>query len=175
MSELGHAPQVRQRRASLGAIALGASLLVATAGVVAAGQPVISRTIDIHFEHTQHFDGNPACGPFMGGVTETATGNSHVVAIDQGDSFSVTFGETFKILAVPDDPSFPTTTRQGTDAAHFRLLKDGTTIFHESFHDFGLAAWDPNAKIQLFTTVIYRDGQVVIDHTFGRDLPPPGC
>ena len=146
-----------------------------TAGVAAAGQPVIDRTIDIHFVHTQHFDGNPACGPFMGGVTETATGNSHVVAIDQGDSFSVTFGETFKILAVPDDPSFPTTTRQETNAAHFQLLKDGTTIFHESFHDFGLAAWDPNAKIQLFTTLVYRDGQVVVDHTFGRDLPPPGC
>ncbi len=57
----------------------------------------------------------------------------------------------------------------------FNLLKDGSSIFHESFHDFGPAAWDPFAKIQLFVTFVYRDGEVAVDHVFGRDLPPDGC
>lgn len=104
---------------------------------------------------------------------EIGLGNERLIVVDRGDSLHVTYGETFKILAVPDDPSIPSNTRQGTGALSFNMLKDGKLIiFKESFHDFGPAAWDPFAKIQFFTTFFYRDGEVIVDHFFGRDLPP---
>lgn len=147
-----------------------------SAPTVLAAKPEISRTINNHFVTTQHFDADPNCGP---GASEIATGNEHLVIVDQGDSLHITYGETFHILVVPDDPAIPSTTRQGTDALVFNLLKDGTEIFHESFHDFGAYAQSPfeqiQLKIQFFVTFVYRDGEVVVDHEFGRDLPPEDC
>ena len=104
------------------AISIVLALVVASiaAGPVAAGRPIITREIDIHFHLEQHFDGDPSCGPFfIDGVTEIADGNSHLVIIDNGSSLKVAFGETFKILVVPDDASIATNTRHGTDAGHF--------------------------------------------------------
>jgi hypothetical protein len=159
---------------TLGAAIVTIAVLAAAPAALGA-KPEISRTINNHFVTVQHFDAEPLCGPFSIAATEIATGNEHLVIVDQGDSVHVTYGETFHILAVPDDPSVPSDTRQGTDALVFNLLKDGTEIFHESFHDFGAAAWDPFAKIQFFVTFVYRDGEVVVEHQFGRDLPPEGC
>ena len=142
-----------------------------------AGRPVVDRVINNHFTHSQHFDPDPACGPYTPyGVTEIATGNEHLVIVEAEDHLHISYNETFRILAVPDDPTVPTDTRQGTGALSFNLLKDGTMeVFHESFHDFGHAAWDPNAKIHLSVTFVYRDGEVIVDHAFVRDGPPPGC
>jgi hypothetical protein len=151
-------------------------LMLGPAGLAYAAKPAIERVINNHFTHSQHFDEAPECGPYGWAGTEIATGNERLVIVDRGDSVHVTYGETFKILAVPDDPSIPTNTRQGTDALSFNLIKDGTVvIFKESFHDFGPAAWDPFAKIQYFRTFVYRDGAVLVDREFGRDLPPEGC
>jgi hypothetical protein len=167
-----HCPRWVRRVAAGG---LGLILVIAAVGPVAAAQPTIERTINIKFTGTQHFDADPACGPFSIGVTEIATGNDHLVIVDQGDSLHVTFGETFKILMVPDDPSLPTQTRQGTDALVFNLLKNGTVVFHESFHDYGPSAWMPFAKIRVSVTFVYVNGEVLVDHALIHDPPPPGC
>ena len=95
--------------------------------------------------------------------------------IDYGSSLKVTFGETFKILAVPDDPSIATNTRHGTDAGHFIAQRDGDVIFHESFHDYGPAAWDLDAQIRFVTTFTTKNGEVHVDHLIENDMPPPGC
>ena len=161
--------------ARLGAAISAGALALTTASAALAATPTITRVTNNHFYTAQYFDADPKCGPYAIGVTEIATGNEHFIAVENGDTLHVTYGETFQILAVPDDPAIPSNTRQGTDALVFNIPKDGTEIFHESFHDFGAAAWDPFAYIQLFTTFVYRDGQVIVDHSFGRDLPPEGC
>jgi hypothetical protein len=152
---------------------VAASVLV---GPVAAARPTITREIDVQFHLEQHFDGDPSCGPFfVDGVTEIADGNSHLVIVDDGSTLKVAFGETFKILAIPDDPSIATNTRNGTDAGHFIAQRDGDVIFHESFHDYGPAAWDLDAKIRFVTTFTTQNGEVHIDHMIQNDMPPPGC
>ena len=109
------------------------------------------------------------------GCTEIADGNSHLVIVDDGSTLKVTFGETFKILAIPDDPSIATNTRHGTDSGHFIAQRDGDLIVHESFHDYGPAAWDLDAKIRFATTFHTKDGEVQVDHVIENDMPPPGC
>lgn len=173
-TQLVRSPRPRSMRRTVAA-GLGISLMLATVAPVAAARPSIDRTINIGFYHEQHFDADPSCGPSSIGVTEIATGNDRLVIVDQGDHLHVTFGETFKILLVPDDPSLPTSTRQGTDALTFNLLKNGTEIFHESFHDYGLSAWMPFAKIRMVLTFVYANGEVQVDRALLHDFPPPGC
>jgi hypothetical protein len=65
--------------------------------------PTITREIRHAFSTVQHFDPIPECG--FAGATEYTTGNDHLVIVDMGDSVHVTFGETFRILEVSDDPA----------------------------------------------------------------------
>ena len=150
------------------AAGLGISLMLAAVAPVAAAQPTIERTINIGFHHEQHFDADPVCGP---GGTEIATGNEHLIIVDRGDALHITYGESFKILVVPDDPSLPTFTRQGTDAITFNLLKDGSEVFHESFHDYAPAGW-PFARIRVIVTFVYVNGEVQVDREMLHDIPP---
>jgi hypothetical protein len=170
---------IGRNRAIIGArlTALAAGLLATTlaASPAAAAQPTVTHTIDNHFHLEMHFDGDPACGPFIGGVTEIADGNERLVVVDDGMKLTVHYGETFKILAIPDDQSIAPNTRQGTDALTFVAKRDGDTIFHESFHDFGPAAWNLNAKIRMSTTFITHNGEIQVDHTIANDVPPAGC
>jgi len=48
-------------------------------------------------------------------------------------------------------------------------------VVHESFHDYGVAAWDLDAKIRLSTTFITHNGEVQVDHGLFNDMPPDGC
>jgi hypothetical protein len=156
-------------------IATGLLVALVAASPAAAAQPTVTRTIDNDHHSEMHFDGDPACGPFIGGVTEIVDGHEHLVIVDDGTRLTVHFGEQFKIVAIPDDPSIAPNTRSGTDALTFVAKRNGDTIFHESFHDFGPAAWNLNAKIRFATTFITHDGEVQVDHTVDNDMPPPGC
>jgi hypothetical protein len=153
------------------AIVIAATLW--TAPTAHAATPEITRVIRHAFSTVQHFDPIPECG--FPGATEYATGNDHLVIVDQGDSLHVTFGETFHILEVPDDPAFPTIERQGTDALHFNLIKGGTVVtFSESFHDFA-SQDDANnfRKIDYYRTFVSTGDDVRVDREFVRkDLPP---
>ena len=163
-----------ERRRRLGLVTGLVAAIVAASPAVAA-QPTVTRVIDNDHHGVLHFDGDPACGSFIGGVTEIADGHEHLVIVDDGIRLTVHYGETFKITAIPDDPSIAPNTRSGTDALTFVAKRDGDTIFHESFHDFGPAAWNLNAKIRFATTFITHDGEVQVDHTVDNDMPPPGC
>jgi hypothetical protein len=166
----------RHRRRPLRAgVAFGLLATVLVVAPAAAARPAITRVVDIGFHTEQHFDADPSCGPYSIAVTEIAEGNDHLVIVDDGTRLSVAFGETFRITAVPDDPALPTDIRQGTDALHFTLKRDGDVLFHESFHDYGAAAWDPDAQIRYMTTFTTRDGEVLVDHSIVNDMPPPGC
>ena len=161
------------RRSHRLAAVVGALALVATtaAPAFAAVRPTVER--NIHFEEVQYFPGSD-CGP---GSTEIATGNSHMVVVDDGTMLHVQFTETFQVQMIWDDPTMPDGYRQGTDALTFQLTRNGTQVFHESFHDFGPAPFlgGADAHIQFFATFVAKDGVVRVDHSFGRDLPPDGC
>ena len=138
-----------------------------------AATPEITREIRHAFSLVQHFDPMPECG--FPGVTEYATGNDHLVIVDQGDSVHVTFGETFRILVVYDDPAWPTEERQGTDALHFNLTKGDTVTFSESFHDFASRDGSKNFfKVDYFRTFVSTGDEVRVDREFVRN-PPPSC
>ena len=157
------------------AATLGLLVALVAAAPVLAGRPEVTRSINNHFHLEQHFPANYACGPYGWGVTEIAEGNEHFVVVDDGARLTLTYGETFRITAVPDDPSIPTNTRQGSDALTFVLQRDGDVMFHESFHDFGPAAWDSDAQIRFVTVFTTRDGEVQVDHSIENDMPPSGC
>lgn len=160
-------------------IGLAAGLLVsALVAAPASASPTITREIDIHHdEGTQHFDGNPDCDPNAIPVTEHLVDNEHLVIVDDGTWLNVTFGETFWITVIPDDPSIATTTRKGTDVGHFRAKRNGDTIFHESFHDYGPVPWDQDVvpRIRYITTFTTVNGEVRVDHTITNDIPPEAC
>lgn len=149
------------------------ALSLATAGSVAAARPTVTIERDLHFTTTQYFPAS-ACGP---GTTEIATGNSHQVVVDDGETIHVQFTETFKVHMIWDGGLFPDGYRQGTDALQFSMTRGGVVVFHEAFHDFGPAAFrnGEDARIQLFVRFTSKDGNVIVDHFFGRDLPPDGC
>jgi hypothetical protein len=66
----------------------------------------------------------------------------------------------------------PVRERQGTDALTFQLVNDGAVeVFHESFHDNNTVFGD----IHLYVTFVTVNGEVKVDHFFGRNLPPEGC
>ena len=162
-------------RSSRTGIALGLIAAAIAVAPAAAARPQVTHAINIGFHIEQHFDADPKCGPFAIGVTEIADGNSHLVIVDDGTRLSITSGETFWVTAIPDDPTIASNTRHGTDAGHFQLQRDGDVIAHESFHDYGAAAWDPDAKIRLSTTFITHNGEVQVDHGIFNDMPPDGC
>ena len=70
-----------------------------------------------------------------GSTTEYATGNDHLVVVEDNDTVHVTFGEEFRVLMVFDDPSCPLIDRKGVDALHFNLTRGGTQTFSESYHE----------------------------------------
>jgi hypothetical protein len=130
--------------------------------------PTITREIRHAFSTVQHFDPIPECG--FAGATEYTTGNDHLVIVDMGDSVHVTFGETFRILEVSDDPALGSFERKGTDALHFNLTKSGTEVFTESFHDFS----PPDFRVDYYRTFVYANGDVRVDREIIRN-PPPSC
>jgi len=165
------------RRLGRRAMSVGALLgLLATtlAAAPVSAAPTITREINTHFSRSQHYDANPACFGAPG-VTEIQEGNGHLIIIDGGTWLNVTSYETHWITVVPDDPSLATTTRQVTAVIHFRAQADGDVVFHQSFHDFGVEPWDPDAKIQFRATFVTRNGEVMVDRSFSHDEPPAGC
>jgi hypothetical protein len=129
--------------------------------------PTITREIRHAFSTVQHF---PDAGPGCPANTEYATGNDHLVIVETDDSVHVSFGETFRILVVFDDPTIPSFERKGTDALHFNLTKSGTEVFTESFHDFS----PPDFKVDYYRTFVYANGDVRVDREIIRN-PPPSC
>jgi hypothetical protein len=157
-------PRRRYRPLMLAAMVVAA--VVAMAPAAAADTPTITREIRHAFSTVQYF---PDAGPGCPAATEYTTGNDHLVIVEEGDSLHVTFGETFRILVVHDDPTIPSYERQGTDALHFNLTKSGTEVFTESFHDFA-----PDFRVAYYRTFVYANGDVRVDRAFDR-LPPPSC
>jgi hypothetical protein len=78
---------------------------------------------------------------------------------------------------VPDRPTEATYQRQGTDAWAFHLGKDGSVVFHESFHDNGVTFdnGETHLMMRFYTTFVYANGGVLVDHNFGANTPPEGC
>ena len=156
----------RYRRVVLVVMVVAAAMAMVPAAY--AEPPTITREIRHAFSTVQHFDPIPECG--FAGATEYATGNDHLVIVETGDSVHVTFGETFRILEVSDDPALGSFERKGTDALHFNLSKSGTEVFTESFHDFS----PPDFRVDYYRTFVYANGDVRVDRAFDR-LPPPSC
>jgi hypothetical protein len=158
------------RGALIAAIAMAVNVGIAPAGQ--AVKPEISREIRHAFSTVHHEDPIPECG--FPGATEYATGNDHLVIVDQGDSFHVTFGETYRILVVFDDPTWPNEERKGTDALHFNLTKGGTETFSEAFHDFASLDDSKNFfKFDYYRTFVSTGDDIRVDREFIRkDFPP---
>src|SRR4051794_21360483 len=107
-------PSARSRaRRSCLAIALSALASLAIAGpAAAAGQPTVTTTVK-DLSEVEHFDG---CGAGAPGVTEYLTGRDHLQVVDFGDGTGkVTYGSTFRITEVSDDPTVPPRERRGTE------------------------------------------------------------
>jgi hypothetical protein len=155
----------RFRRLVLAAMVVAA--VVAMAPAAAADTPTITREIRHAFSTVQYFPGGPGCPA----ATEYATGNDHLVIVEEGDTLHVTFGETFRILVVFDDPALGSFERKGTDALHFNLTKSGTEVFTESFHDFS----PPDFRVDYYRTFVYANGDVRVDREIIRNPPPPDC
>jgi hypothetical protein len=137
---------------------------------------ITTVTIVDRFSTVTHFDPWPPCNDF-GGSTDTATGIEHLHYTDLGDSVAVSYDETFWITTVPDRPTEATYQQQGTDAIAFHLAKDGSQVFHESFHD-NHVTFDNGATylmMRFYTTFVYVNGAVLVDHNFGANTPPEGC
>src|SRR3954452_7194992 len=82
-------------------IGLAAGLLATSivASPALAAQPTVTHTVTNHFHHEMHIDGDPSCGPFIGGVTEIADGNERLGSIDDGTRGSAHYGEDVKAPA----------------------------------------------------------------------------
>ena len=152
------------------AMAVVVTSMIAAAPATAKPPPVVSTVVN-HFETSQYFPADPNCRTPVG-VTEIAVGTEHLHVTDHGDTLHVTYGETFRIQEVWDDPSIPVGERQGTDALTFQLVNGGAVqVFHENFHDKP-SVW---GDIAFYTTFVAVKGEVRVDHFFGRDLPDEGC
>ncbi len=163
----------RRRRVLIPLIAVGLSLGLAASTFAANVATVTS--VD-RFSTVTHFDPWPPCNNF-GGSTDTATGIEHLHYTDLGDSVAFSYDETFWITTVPDRPTEATYHQQGTDAIAFHLAKDGSQVFHESFHD-NRVTFDNGATylmMRFYTTFVYVNGAVLVDHNFGANTPPEGC
>jgi hypothetical protein len=158
--------RLRHRYRPLVLAVMVVAAVVAMAPAASAEPPTITREIRHAFSTVQHF---PDAGPGCPAATEYATGNDHLVIVEMGDSLHVTFGETFRILVVFDDPALGSFERQGTDALVFNLTKSGTEVFTESFHDFA-----PDFRVAYYRTFVYANGDIRVDRAFDR-IPPPSC
>jgi hypothetical protein len=161
----------RRQLAALAVLAVLSLSLAFAAPTVAASAS--TYTLVDKFSTVTHFDPYPPCNDF-GGSTDTATGTEHFHVTDFGDSLAISYSETFWITTVPDRPTEATYTHQGTDAFAFHLFKDGSRIFHESFHDNGVTFNNgaTYVMIRFFTTFVYINGTVLVDHSFGANPPP---
>jgi hypothetical protein len=150
------------------AAALGA--IGSTSALASAEPPTITTNVD-KFSFNHHFDAAPECGlPY--GSTEYWTGTQHLQVVSEGDNIHVAYGETFQVIQVSDNPAIATRERRGTDAWNFELVNNGAVrVFHESFHDLNTDFGD----IFLTSTFVAVNGEVVVDHFLGRNLPPEGC
>jgi hypothetical protein len=163
---------LRARRRLAAVAVITASLVASATPALAGEQPDITREVQHAFSTVQHFDPDPECG--TPGATEYATGNGHLVIVDQGDSVHVTFGETYHILVVYDDPTWPMETRQGTDAGQFNLTKGGTETYSESFHDFASKDGSKNfLKLDYYRTFVSTGDDIRVDREFVRKDSPP--
>jgi hypothetical protein len=150
-------------------------LSVALSGSVLAASPTVFTIVN-KFTIVQTFGPWPPCNDF-GGSTDTATGIEHFHVTDLGDSVAVSYDETYWVTVVPTRPTEATYKRQGTDAWAVHVAKDGSVAFHESFHDNGVT-FDNGATHQMlrfYTTFVYVNGTVLVDHNFGANGPPEGC
>jgi len=164
---------LRRRSALIPFLVVGLSIVFASTTLAAKATTV---TIVDRFTIVQTFGPWPPCNDY-GGSTDTATGIEHFHYTDLGDSIAVSYNETFWVTVVPTRPSEATYQRQGTDAWAFHLAKDGSVVFHESFHDNGVT-FDNGATYQMmrfYTTFVYANGTVLVDHNFGANTPPEGC
>src|SRR3954451_5171672 len=96
-------------RRSCIAIALCAITSLAIAGpAAAAGQATVTMTVNNRSE-VEHFDG---CGGSPG-VTEYLTGREHLHFVEfTNGTLNVSYGTTFWVTEVSDDPTVPTRQRQ---------------------------------------------------------------
>jgi len=86
-------------------VALAAGL---TGVVVNPSQALAAATVN-HFSHVQHFDAG--CG--FPATTEYSTGTEHLIVQElPNGTFHVTYGETFTVLQVADDPDIAPFERQ---------------------------------------------------------------
>jgi hypothetical protein len=164
---------LRRRAVLMPFFVVGLSLAFASSTLAA---NVTTVTIVDSFTIVQHFDPWPPCNDF-GGSTDTATGIEHLHYTDLGDSVAVSYDETFWVTVVPDRPTEATYKRQGTDAWAFHLAKDGSVVFHDSFHDNGVTFdnGQTHQMMRFYTTFVYANGAVLVDHNFGANTPPEGC
>ena len=161
---------VRRLLLPAAAMAVVVTSMVAPAPAAAKPPPIAFTEVN-HFEKSFYLPPNPDCGA-ISGVTIFAQGTEHLHVTEFDDSYHVAYGETFKIQEVSDDPSIPVVETQGTDALTYHFIKGGAVeVFHESFHDNNT----PWGDIAFYTTFVVVNGEVHVDHTFGRDNPPEGC
>ena len=165
--------RIRRRRSAALALSLGLLVSAVLSSPAAAARPTVTHEINNHFHNEFHIDGSDAC-PYPG-VTLVGEGNEHLIIVDNGTTLKVKYGETFWYTETPDDPAYEPATHQGTDALVFIVDRDGDEFFHESFHDFGPTFWNPDSKIRFAVTFKTVNGEVVVDHTISRDMPPEGC
>ena len=165
---LGASASSRARRYCV-ATALCALASLAIAGpVAAAGPPTVTTTAN-DLSAVEHFDG---CGEGHPGVTEYLTGRERLQVVEfAGGTLNVSYGKTFQITEVSDDPTVPPRERRGTDAITFHLIDNGPEVFHESFHDMSTGI----GNIFQVTTFVAVQGEVRVDHNFVRNPPPSGC
>src|SRR5262245_24068444 len=165
--------QLRPMRALSGialTLMLGTTVTPAASATAAARPPVVSTDVN-HFHVMQHFDPLPGCGTQYG-TTAVATGTERLHVTQTDDMLHVAYGETFRIVETPDDPSVLSYEHQGTDALTFQLVNNGAVqVFHESWHDNKTAFGD----LSFHTAFVAVNGEVHVDHTFGRGEVPPGC
>ena len=146
----------------------GLAWLAIAGPAAAAGPPTVTTTVN-DLSAVEHFDG---CGDGSPGVTEYLTGREHLQVVEFApDIGKVTYGSTFRITEVSDDPTVPPRERQGTYAGTFHLIDNGTAIVHESFHDLNTTFGNTFEVI----TFVAVQGVVRVDHDLIRNPPPPGC
>jgi hypothetical protein len=157
-------------RALLALVVATASALIGWTTAASAKAPTITTQVD-KFSKVIHFDAAPECGlPY--GSTEYQTGTEHLQIVEQGDNIHLSFGDTFQITQVSDNPAIPTRVRRGADAGTFQLVNNGAVVLsHESFHDFNTDFGD----IFLTASFVAVNGKVLVDHLISRNLPPDGC
>ena len=144
---------------------------IAMAAPASAAPPTVTTEVS-HVQFSEHFDGNPNCGTVGG--TEFFDGTQRLHVVTDGDTMHVTFGSTFDIVGVPDDPaSLPSNVTPPMQRPSKSSTTEGSWSSMESFHDKNTVFGD----LRFYTTFVAVDGVVKVDHTrsFPPGQPPPGC